>query len=136
MMAMMASLQRHLDERSATDQELHFFSHSLQYLSTYSGQHVKLEHWMVTAFEVEFGRQIGAGGLFVAALLFCRNRFSFQQSHSGQVFQGLWNKTEVALKVLKTEGGIMPSSAVSLKLCRKNLFINSLSLRLSTVRLV
>jgi hypothetical protein len=73
MMAMMASLQRHLEERSATDQELHFFSHSLQYLSTYSGQHVKLEDWMVTPFDVEFGRHIGAGGLFVS-ILFIRPR--------------------------------------------------------------
>jgi hypothetical protein len=68
MLSMMASLQRRLDQQSATDQELHFFSHSLQSLSTYSGQHVKLESWMVTPYEVEFGQRIGEGGLFVFLL--------------------------------------------------------------------
>jgi len=29
---------------------------------------------------------------------------------------GTWNDTQVALKVLKTEGGIMPSSTVRLQL--------------------
>jgi hypothetical protein len=31
---------------------------------------------------------------------------------SGQVFQGTWNRTEVALKVLMVDEGIAPSSAV------------------------
>ena len=31
---------------------------------------------------------------------------------SGQVFRGIWNKTPVALKVLATEAGVTPSSAV------------------------
>ena len=72
MLAMMVSLQRHIQANTATDQELNFFSHSLRYLSTYSGQQVVAEDWMVTAFDVEFGRQIGAGGLFVPALSFYR----------------------------------------------------------------
>ena len=31
---------------------------------------------------------------------------------SGQVYKGTWNGTEVAVKVLTTETGIRPSSAV------------------------
>ena len=117
--AIMVSLQRHIQAKTATDQELNFFSHSLRYLSTCSGQQVVVERWMVTPFEVEFGRQIGAGGLFVPSLFNIHGRFCDLKLCSGQVFQGLWNKTEVALKVLKTEGGIMPSSAVSSELSRK-----------------
>lgn len=33
--------------------------------------------------------------------------------HSGQVFKGTWNKTDVALKVLKNQAGVHPSSTVS-----------------------
>ena len=33
---------------------------------------------------------------------------------SGQVFSGTWNKMEVALKVLKTDSGVTPTSMVSL----------------------
>lgn len=33
--------------------------------------------------------------------------------HSGQVFKGTWNKTDVALKVFKNQAGVNPSSAVS-----------------------
>lgn len=33
-------------------------------------------------------------------------------SSSGEVFKGSWNKTEVALKVLKSDVGVAPSSAV------------------------
>jgi hypothetical protein len=32
--------------------------------------------------------------------------------NSGQVFLGTWNNTPVALKVLTTQGGIVPSSMV------------------------
>jgi len=32
--------------------------------------------------------------------------------YSGEVFRGTWNKMEVALKVLKTDAGISPSSEV------------------------
>jgi hypothetical protein len=31
---------------------------------------------------------------------------------SGQVFKGTWNMTDIALKVLKTGGFLVPSSAV------------------------
>lgn len=62
-MAMMASLQRHIDEHIGGDRERQFFSHSLRYLSTNSGQQVELKPWMVTSFDVEFGPLIGSGGL-------------------------------------------------------------------------
>ena len=62
---MMVSLQRGLDNRSGGDQEREFFSHILQYLTTISGDRVKLENWMITSYEVELGPQIGSGGLYV-----------------------------------------------------------------------
>jgi hypothetical protein len=63
MVAMIVSLQRRLDQHFKGDRERQFFSHSLQHLSAVSGYHVKLEDWMITSFEVEFGPEIGAGGL-------------------------------------------------------------------------
>ena len=30
----------------------------------------------------------------------------FTQLHSGQIFRGSWNKTDVAIKMLKSEGDI------------------------------
>ncbi|KAF7982497.1 hypothetical protein HWV62_28086 [Athelia sp. TMB] len=88
MMAMMVSLQKRLDNRSDSERELQFYSHSLHYLSIASGCHVQLEDWMVTSYDVDFGPEIGSGGL------------------------GSWNKTEVALKVLMNEGGVTPNTAV------------------------
>lgn len=35
-----------------------------------------------------------------------------QHLDSGEVFQGTWNKTTVALKVLKVDGGVPPSAEV------------------------
>lgn len=64
-MAMMVSLQRRLDNQSASDRERRFFSHSLQHLSTSSGRQLEIENWMITAYEVEFGNEIGSGGLYV-----------------------------------------------------------------------
>jgi hypothetical protein len=34
-------------------------------------------------------------------------------SDSGDVYEGIWNKIPVALKVFKTNDGVVPSSAVS-----------------------
>ena len=62
-MVMMVSLQRRLDHLSDGDQEREFFSHALEYLSTTSGHEVQMENWMITPYEVEFGPQIGSGGL-------------------------------------------------------------------------
>lgn len=90
-MEMMVSLKRRLDHHSDGAQEQHFFSHTLQYLTTVSGHQVEIKHWMITSYEVEFGLPIGSGGF-------------------GEVFKGTWNKTQVALKVLKTKAGVTPSS--------------------------
>jgi hypothetical protein len=64
MMAMMVSLQRRLQAGSIDDREQQFFSHTLQYLTTASGRQVEMENWMVTSYEVEFGQEIGSGGLY------------------------------------------------------------------------
>ena len=64
-MAMMVSLQRRLDHHVDGDQEQKFFSHALQYLTTSSGRQVEIQDWMITSYEVEFGPQIGSGGLYV-----------------------------------------------------------------------
>lgn len=62
-MAMMVSLQKRLQNGSDSDRERQFFSQSLHCLSTASGCQVQLEDWMITSFEVDFGKEIGAGGL-------------------------------------------------------------------------
>jgi hypothetical protein len=62
-MAMMAALQRRLLTGTDEDAERQFYAHTLQYLTTSSGRHVELEDWMVTSYEVEFGHEIGSGGL-------------------------------------------------------------------------
>ena len=64
-MTMIVSLQRRLDNRFNGDQERQFFSHVLRYLTTSSGIQVELQNWMITSYEVEFGPQIGSGGLWV-----------------------------------------------------------------------
>ena len=63
MMAMMASLQRRLRTGIDEDAERQFYVHTLQYLITSSGRHAELEDWTVTSYEVEFGHEIGSGGL-------------------------------------------------------------------------
>jgi hypothetical protein len=65
MMAMMVSLEHHLRERSDEDVERRFFPHTLQYLTTSSGHQIAMKDWMVTSYEVEFGQEIGSGGLYV-----------------------------------------------------------------------
>jgi hypothetical protein len=63
MEAMMVSLQRRLDQRLGGDRECQFISHSIEYLYAACGYHVKVENWMITSFDVEFGQLIGEGGL-------------------------------------------------------------------------
>jgi hypothetical protein len=64
MMAMMVSLQRRLQAESIEDREQQFFAHTLRYLTTSSGRQVEMEDWMITSYEVEFGHEIGSGGLY------------------------------------------------------------------------
>jgi hypothetical protein len=66
MMAMMVSLQRRLQTSSDEDRERQFFTHALQRLTTASGRHVEIEEWMITSYEVEFGHEVGSGGLYVS----------------------------------------------------------------------
>ena len=64
MAVMMISLQKRIENHTDSNRELQFFSHSLHYLSTVSGSQVHLEEWMITSYDVEFGQEIGAGGLW------------------------------------------------------------------------
>jgi hypothetical protein len=115
-MAMMVSLQRRLDNLSDGERERQFFSHALRYLITASGRQVEMENWMITSYEVELGRRIGSGGLYAIFLvsIFCAFCSLVLNDHSGEVFMGTWNNTQVAIKVMKTDGGVMPSSTVRL----------------------
>jgi hypothetical protein len=63
MMAMMISLQKRLQTGSDEDRERKFFAHTLKRLSISSGHQVEMEEWIVTLYEVEFGQEIGSGGL-------------------------------------------------------------------------
>jgi len=64
-MAMMVSLEKRLQTVPDEDREHQFFAHTLRYLTTSSGRQVEREDWMITSYEVEFGREIGSGGLYV-----------------------------------------------------------------------
>jgi hypothetical protein len=118
MQAMMAALQRRLDQ-NLSHRERQFFSHSLESLSITSGIVAELDRWTITAFEVEFGRKIGSGGLCVMS--FCT--MSLLTQNSGEVFEGTWNMTPIALKVLKTEQGIIPGTPVRDSLPSSHLFV-------------
>jgi hypothetical protein len=63
-MAMSIFLQRLLN-KTCEMEERQFLSHSIQFLATSSGRQVELKSWMTTSFEVEFGSEIGRGGLCV-----------------------------------------------------------------------
>jgi hypothetical protein len=64
MVAIMTSLQRSIMKRICGERESRFFSSVLNHLSEITGEHPpELENWMVTSFEVEFGVEIGSGGL-------------------------------------------------------------------------
>lgn len=69
MMSLIVTLQRSLSKHSKNDREHQFMLHSVRYLTTSSGRQVHIEDWMVTSFEVEFGAQIGSGGLLVMSLI-------------------------------------------------------------------
>lgn len=62
-MAIMASLQRHLQQQSLDRRERQFYMSSLRRISMTSGRHYELESWTITSYDVEFGPIIGSGGL-------------------------------------------------------------------------
>lgn len=61
---MIVSLRRQLKTGSDEDREQHFFAYTLQYLTTCRGRQIEMEDWMITSYEVEFGHEIGSGGLY------------------------------------------------------------------------
>jgi hypothetical protein len=71
---------------------------------------------MITSYEVEFGPEIGSGGLYVFCILVPTSIISHCVFISGKVFKGKWNNAMVALKVLVIENGIAPSPTVRQKL--------------------
>ena len=62
----MIMLQRLISRGQCSDWERQFFSHTFNTLSSSGeGKFDKLEGWMVTSIEVEFGPFLGGGGLYV-----------------------------------------------------------------------
>ncbi|KAJ7762903.1 kinase-like domain-containing protein [Mycena metata] len=103
MLAMMVSIQRRLDDAPKAiehNPEQQFYAHALEYLSSTSGEKVNAEDWMVPAFEVDYGTEIGSGGF-------------------GTVYRGTWNRTEVAIKVVHQFDGVK----ANLSLLRKEIDI-------------
>ena len=68
---------------------------------------MKIEDWTITLDQVEFGQDIGCGGLYVFALWCCISYLLIVVIVSRKVFKGSWNRTDVALKVFS---GAAPSS--------------------------
>ncbi|KAJ7457405.1 kinase-like domain-containing protein [Mycena latifolia] len=95
MSAMMVFLMRQMKTSSQSGPEYNFYSQSLRRLSIVSGQRLDIEDWMVTVYEVDREEKIGSGGF-------------------GDVYRGIWHKTEVAIKVVRT-GGVVPSSQAVLR---------------------
>jgi hypothetical protein len=60
---MMVSIERRLDRHHGNNAEHGFYSYTLHYLRSTSGRQVKLEDWMISSFDVDYGPEIGAGGL-------------------------------------------------------------------------
>ena len=58
----MVSLQKIIEYRTGDEQELKFFTHSIQCLSAMTQYHIPWKCWMITSFDVEYGREIGSGG--------------------------------------------------------------------------
>jgi hypothetical protein len=60
---MMISLQKSLNLLVSDSRLRQFMSHSLNHLALTSAEQMQIYPWTVTSFEVEFGEEIGAGGL-------------------------------------------------------------------------
>jgi len=58
----MVSLQRR-SQTTGSDAEKRFLTRAHQNLSAATGEQMKVESWMITSYDVEFGRKIGSGGL-------------------------------------------------------------------------
>ncbi|KAJ7156345.1 kinase-like domain-containing protein [Mycena filopes] len=89
--ALMVSIQKQLNNKNVNAAEEEFYTHTLRYLTSKSGQDVTVEEWMISSFEIEYGPEIGAGGF-------------------GTVYRGRWNQTHVAIKVLQNVAGVKPSN--------------------------
>jgi hypothetical protein len=76
-----------------------------------SGRQVQLEDWMIASFDVDYGPEVGVGGLWAQTRYKFRIEFIFFFS-SGKVYRGTWNQTEVAIKVLQNVAGVTPSLVV------------------------
>ncbi|KAJ7709305.1 kinase-like domain-containing protein [Mycena metata] len=92
--AMMVSIRRGINRLEDTQdsqgggfREQQFYSHTLQYLTSTSGQSVELEDWIISPFDVDRGEEIGAGGF-------------------GTVCKGTWNRTQVAIKWIHNSSGV------------------------------
>ncbi|KAJ7232272.1 kinase-like domain-containing protein, partial [Mycena rebaudengoi] len=97
MAAMMVFLMRQTKTSSSQDgPEYEFCSQALRRLSIMSGQRLDIEDWMVTVYEVDREEKIGSGGF-------------------GDVYRGIWHKTQVALKIIRTGGGVTPTSQAVLR---------------------
>ncbi|KAJ7483808.1 hypothetical protein B0H11DRAFT_2020595 [Mycena galericulata] len=57
--AMMVSIQKQLNHHNVDRAEQTFYTHTLEYLTSRSGQNVKVEDWMISSFEVDYGPEIG-----------------------------------------------------------------------------
>jgi hypothetical protein len=62
-MTMMVSVERRLQIGTYRPGTTILHTHTVQYLTTSSGRHAELEDWTITSYEVEFGQEIGSGGL-------------------------------------------------------------------------
>lgn len=77
---------------------------------------MRRESWIITCFDVEYGRELAqvVSKYFIGA----RDRnillptVLFFMTSSARVFEGTWNKTRLAVKVLRTSSGIAPSKEV------------------------
>ncbi|KAK7008148.1 kinase-like protein [Favolaschia claudopus] len=98
--ALIVSLERRIGRHEGSNPERKFLSHTLQYLASTSSEQVKVEDWMISPFDVDHGQEIGSGGF-------------------GTVYKGTWNRTQVAIKLIRNQSGV----AASADLLRKEIDI-------------